>query len=871
MVEYILQKKKIPAVLPDNIRVTSPGKEYPKYLFPDEASCQRCPGVVPLSDPILITKRAKILTSWGIIEDVSTYCKQCPLCGIFYRYQEWKDQLHNFNDYNIVDIPLCLTLRSLLQVHTAVSRTVEALEDTTGVKFPSGDTVLHAYLHFEALTDHDYKFSCVTCGDHPPVVIMDLHKKGVFHLSVSDIQGPVENYNGNVNLEEFWESLSSDMIGRGFVASGRHNPFAVSPTNEFWAPWIGKRTRCSNFVLNTEFEKIHVSKSVSEISEITVTEDRLREELFKQKVEVVRKLCRECGLDSHGSRSDLLLRLSNEMKSRQAYDKIFEKIWGASGGWAVIMCPCGIVYSIKCNLRAESPRDFADLLLSWKHMPNVIIYDFARGLATHMNLRESEKVPISPFEGRLAEPSQLNIELAKSGKLKVSLPWLNTKKAVPDINGHPVTGSSHHYNVKKNNKVLHRLRKTFGSMLATNMYGQAVLGNPCLSPEEPGGTDVVMEDSTQTPTMVTSSGECFGFFKFDNVVYNAPFVPLFRNPCFSPEEPGGNQVMMEDSTPTATKVTTSGTCDIKHLSASRSCWDFQPSDRQSAMLNWTLSKNDPDETIAQVGNIRLHRKDFWTLGLNAELEATIANACLEVIVMVAKEKGMDVLAVDSYVVFTWLPPLDLDPFPSFPVLKPKSNIMHFLDSNNPYGTGDAQYVIVFSKLTSRIAPGQWKLIKNKNVPQQLSCSVDCGVFMLMYALYTVFEAPFDFRATINKVKIICHRQHALVDVQGPTDEDLKNSDMETGITKDLHMAVQWLRVNQHLFRGSVEEPWYLTLTDEDQKKALLQLSQAETNDEIQLAKEPFMFHFECKDDMDIFLNECRVKTCLRVNCMYKEF
>lgn len=85
------------------------------------------------------------------------------------------------------------------------------------------------------------------------------------------------------------------------------------------------------------------------------------------------------------------------------------------------------------------------------------------------------------------------------------------------------------------------------------------------------------------------------------------------------------------------------------------------------------------------------------------------------------------------------------------------------------------------------------------------------------------------------------------------------------------MAVQWLRVNQHLFRGSVEEPWYLTLTDEDQKKALLQLSQAETNDEIQLAKEPFMFHFECKDDMDIFLNECRVKTCLRVNCMYKEF
>ncbi len=43
----------------------------------------------------------------------------------------------------------------------------------------------------------------------------------------------------------------------------------------------------------------------------------------------------------------------------------------------MIMCLCGIVYSLKCNLRAESPGDIADLLLSWKHIPNVIMYDFA--------------------------------------------------------------------------------------------------------------------------------------------------------------------------------------------------------------------------------------------------------------------------------------------------------------------------------------------------------------------------------------------------------------------------------------------------------------------------------------------------------------
>lgn len=46
---------------------------------------------------------------------------------------------------------------------------------------------------------------------------------------------------------------------------------------------------------------------------------------------MIRKLCKECGIDAIGSKSDLLERLSSEMKSRQTYDKVFEKIWGASG------------------------------------------------------------------------------------------------------------------------------------------------------------------------------------------------------------------------------------------------------------------------------------------------------------------------------------------------------------------------------------------------------------------------------------------------------------------------------------------------------------------------------------------------------------
>lgn len=115
------------------------------------------------------------------------------------------------------------------------------------------------------------------------------------------------------------------------------------------------------------------------------------------------------------------------------------------GGWAVIMCPCGIVNSVKFNIRAESPRDYTDMLLSFKHFPNIVIYDFARGLVTHTNLREPERLPFSPHEGRLAKATPENISCAKKGKLQISLPWLQLKKEPPDLNGHPETGSADHY------------------------------------------------------------------------------------------------------------------------------------------------------------------------------------------------------------------------------------------------------------------------------------------------------------------------------------------------------------------------------------------------------------------------------------------
>ncbi|XP_067285677.1 uncharacterized protein [Pseudorasbora parva] len=446
MVHYLMKNKSLPVELPKKYTTSSMTiSEIPKHLVPKETVCTECTGNVVLSEPLLITSKGKLITYTGIVEGFSTYYRMCSNCGLKYRYQEWTDGLHNFNDHLLMSLHMCVILRHSLQTHHAISRAVEVLETTTQQKFPSKDKILHAYMHFEALTDHGYTYSCVKCGYHPAVVVMDLHKKAAFNMPVSDIPDPPPEYDGQVDIKDFWTSVTAEIVCRGLLGSACQNPFLVSPSYHYWAPWIGPNTRREDTVLNTEYAKMHAPRPATEDAELHVTEERLEEVLTNLKVDVVRRLCKQCGLDPSGSKMDLVVRLRQEMRNRSSYDKVFQKVWGASGGWAVITCPCGVVYSLKFLVRAESPRDYADCLLSFKHFPNINIYDFARGLATHTNLREPECIPFRPHEGRLKEPTPENMELAVEGQLKVNLLWLKEKKDNMDPDCHPVTGSAEHY------------------------------------------------------------------------------------------------------------------------------------------------------------------------------------------------------------------------------------------------------------------------------------------------------------------------------------------------------------------------------------------------------------------------------------------
>lgn len=68
MANYVGHQKKLPSTLPENLTQFESEMQFPKQLIPAETVCQECPGQVGLTDPVLITDKARIVTSTGVIK-----------------------------------------------------------------------------------------------------------------------------------------------------------------------------------------------------------------------------------------------------------------------------------------------------------------------------------------------------------------------------------------------------------------------------------------------------------------------------------------------------------------------------------------------------------------------------------------------------------------------------------------------------------------------------------------------------------------------------------------------------------------------------------------------------------------------------------
>ena len=388
---------------------------------------------------------------------------------MYYRYQEFTDGVHNFDDKFLISLETCIFIRENVKHHVAVGTVCEILEQHLHIKLKQ-HTVLNAYLHFVAITAHSYDFNCIICGFHPPVLIADLNRKVVFKCHNIDENTPNndEDTADYVDCIEFWNKVENNMIARGFSPKIPVE-FEVKPAICNWSPHIGRFTRSSNLLVNTEHRKIHKATGEVEADCRELSEERLLEFMHKEKLAEIKELARKAGISDKGSKLDIINRVKGALdRNNVTFNKVFKKLWGCSGGWLTMTCTHGVIYGVKFLLRSESPRDYIDMLRSMKHKPNVFICDMAHMVAVQGNRFQEDF--FSPFEGRVAESTVENIEKAKSGDLHVSFPFLLDNKPVEEqsagSNCHPVTGSNvrlslfdifHQSNTKNDKEALRRI------------------------------------------------------------------------------------------------------------------------------------------------------------------------------------------------------------------------------------------------------------------------------------------------------------------------------------------------------------------------------------------------------------------------------
>lgn len=96
-------------------------------------------------------------------------------------------------------------------------------------------------------------------------------------------------------------------------------------------------------------------------------------------------------------------------------------------------------------LRSEGPRDYSDLIRSFKHPPTINVSDIPQRLAQLVN--RIEPGFFNPNDGKPFPSSEENVQLANNKQLKKHFTWLTSTVISTDDGSHPVTGTNERYSM----------------------------------------------------------------------------------------------------------------------------------------------------------------------------------------------------------------------------------------------------------------------------------------------------------------------------------------------------------------------------------------------------------------------------------------
>ena len=138
------------------------------------------------------------------VEHNSTYRKYCPSYGIFYRYQEFCEDVHNFNSHFLVGIDLLALVRCNLKRNTSIEQTLGSIEELYGFELS----------HKFWMLDWTGVWLCV-CSVRCPLLLLWM---SAFQASVCELAEILEETAANdlVDMDTFWNDVELDIICNSF-------------------------------------------------------------------------------------------------------------------------------------------------------------------------------------------------------------------------------------------------------------------------------------------------------------------------------------------------------------------------------------------------------------------------------------------------------------------------------------------------------------------------------------------------------------------------------------------------------------------------------------------------------------------------------
>ena len=130
-----------------------------------------------------------------------------------------------------------------------------------------------------------------------------------------------------VDAEEFWESVEYNILARIFL-NRVIQELEIKPSFNYWAPYIGKYTRPSKIVLNTEHKKVSKINGKFEKDCREMTEEHILDMLTNDSYLKVKNTAKSCKLSTTGSKMDIIMRLKNAIANN---DKNFKNCFQSYG------------------------------------------------------------------------------------------------------------------------------------------------------------------------------------------------------------------------------------------------------------------------------------------------------------------------------------------------------------------------------------------------------------------------------------------------------------------------------------------------------------------------------------------------------------